>query len=158
VRRDLAGVDVILEDRGVDTVAVYQAVIMCSQYPASPPEGVARHVLSATLRWQPLPDATILLTGDLSVCARCFADRIGHPLSPADMQVIERIDVLYRTMAARDSRHYTIVDVARLSPGESASAVCMSEVTGRSFCCCTPIPARQTTSPGSSANWRHGTG
>ena len=123
MRRDLAGVDVILEDRGVDTVAVYQAVIMCSQYPASPPEGVARHVLSATLRWRPLPDATILLTGDLSVCARCFADRIGHPLAPADMQVIERIDVLYRTMAARDSRHYTIVDVARLSPGESASAV-----------------------------------
>ena len=31
--RDLAGVDVILEDRGVGTVAVYQAVIMCSGYP-----------------------------------------------------------------------------------------------------------------------------
>jgi dTMP kinase len=121
--RDLAGVDVILEDRSVDTVAVYQAVIMCSQYPASPPEEVARHVLSATRRWRPPPDATILLTGDLATCARRFADRIGHRLSPADMQVIERVDVLYRTMATRDSRRYTSVDVACLSPGESARAV-----------------------------------
>jgi dTMP kinase len=120
--RDLAGVDVVLEDRGVDTVAVYQAVIMCSQYPAPPPEEVAQHVLSATLRWWPLPDATILLTGDLSVCARRFADRTGHPLALADMQVIERIDALYR-VAARDSRRYTSIDVARLSPGESARAV-----------------------------------
>lgn len=121
--RDLAGVDVILEDRGVDTVAVYQAVIMCSQHPALSPEEVARHVLSATLRWRPLPDATLLLTGDLPVCARRFADRIGHPLAPEDMQVIERIDALYRTVAACDSRRYTSIDVARLSPGESASAV-----------------------------------
>jgi len=121
--RDLAGIDVILEDRGVDTVAVYQAVIMCSQHPALQPEEVARHVLSATLRWRPLPDATILLTGDLPVCARRFASRIGHPLAPADMQVIERIDALYRTVAARDSRRYTSIDVAGMSPGESASAV-----------------------------------
>ena len=39
------------------------------------------------------------------------------------MQVIERIDALYRRVAARDSRRYTSVDVARLSPGESATAV-----------------------------------
>ena len=44
--RDLAGVDVIVEDRGVDTIAVYQAVIMCSQYPETPPEEAARHVLA----------------------------------------------------------------------------------------------------------------
>jgi dTMP kinase len=121
--RDLAGVDVIIEDRGVDTVVVYQSVIMCSQSPGLPPEEVARHVLSATVRWRPLPDATILLTGDLSVCARRFAGRIGQPLAPADLQVIDRIDALYRTMAARDPRRYTSIDVARLSPGESASAV-----------------------------------
>jgi dTMP kinase len=121
--RDMAGVDVIVEDRGVDTITVYQAVIMCSQYPETPPEEVARHVLSATLRWRPLPDATILLTGDPSVCARRFAGRIGHPLAPADVQMIERTGALYRKLAARDSRRYTSVDVAGMSPEESASAV-----------------------------------
>jgi dTMP kinase len=121
--RDLAGVDAIVEDRGVDTIAVYQAVIMCSGHPETPPEQVALHLLSATLRWRPLPDATILLTGDPSACARRFADRIGHALAPADVQKIEHIDALYRMMGARDSRRYTSVDVAGMSPGEISSAV-----------------------------------
>jgi dTMP kinase len=121
--RDLAGVDVILEDRGVDTIAVYQAVILCFQSPETPPEQAARHLLSATLRWRPLPDATILLTGDPSVCARRFASRMGQPLAPADVQLIEHIDALYRTMAACESRRYTSVDVAGMSQDESAGAV-----------------------------------
>ncbi len=121
--RDLAGIDVILEDRGVDTIAVYQAVIMCSGDPGTPPEEVARHILSATLRWRPLPDATILLTGDPARCARRFAGRIGHPLAPADERVIERIDALYRAMAARDSRRYASVDTASMLPAEAARAV-----------------------------------
>jgi dTMP kinase len=121
--RDMAGVDVIVEDRGVDTIAVYQAVILCSGYPETPPEEVARHVLAATLRWRPLPDATILLTDDPSVCARRFADRIGHPLTRSDLQIIEHIDALYRKMAARDPRRYTSLDVSGMSPDESASAV-----------------------------------
>lgn len=121
--RDLAGVEVIIEDRGVDTIAVYQAVILCSHCPDASPEEVARHVLSAALRWQSLPDATILLTGDPAVCARRFADRLGYRLIPADMRMIEDIDALYRTMAARAPRRYVIIDTARMSPAESASAV-----------------------------------
>ena len=80
-------------------------------------------MLSAALRWRPLPDATILLTGDLPVCARRFAERIGHPLAPADMQVIERVDALCRTLASCDPGRYTSIDVAGMSPGQSASAV-----------------------------------
>jgi len=48
--QDLAGVDVIVEDRGVDTVAVYPAVILCSGYPETQAEEVARRLLASTLR------------------------------------------------------------------------------------------------------------
>ena len=121
--QDLAGVDVIIEDRGTDTVAVYQAVIMCSQDPETLPEEVARHLLSATLRWRPLPDATILLTGDPSTCARRFAHRIGRPLAPADVQVIEQADTLYRTVAAWHADRYINIDVAGMPADEAARAV-----------------------------------
>lgn len=121
--RDLAGVDVILEDRGVDTVAVYQAAILCSQRPETSPEEVARHVLASARRWLPLPDATILLTGDPGVCARRFADRIGHPLEQADLELLEQIDALYRETAADDPGRYTVLDVADMPLDGSASAV-----------------------------------
>ena len=121
--RDLAGVGVIIEDRGVESIAVYQAAILCSQHPETSPEAVARHVLSGARCWRRLPDATILLTGDPSVCARRFADRIGRLLAPADIQLIEQIDALYRKAAAGDPGRYTLVDAAGMSPDKTAGAV-----------------------------------
>lgn len=121
--RDLAGVEVVIEDRGVDSVAVYQAAILCSQYSEASPEAVVRHVLSGIRRWRAFPDVTILLTGDPSVCAARFADRIGHPLAPQDVRVIEQIDALYRAAADDDPGRYTLVDVGDLSPQATAAAV-----------------------------------
>lgn len=121
--QDMTGVDVIIEDRGVDTVAVYQAVIICLRDPETLPGELARYLLSATVRWRPLPDATILLTGEPSACARRFAARIGHPLAPADMQVIEQADALYRRLGAWHPDRYIKVDTAGMLPGEAANAV-----------------------------------
>jgi len=121
--RDLAGAEVILEDRGVDSVAMYQAAILCSQNPETSLEAVARHVLSSARRWRRFPDATILLTGDPSVCARRFADRIGRPLAPADIWLTGQIDALYRKAAVDDPGRYTVLDAAGMTPQETARAV-----------------------------------
>jgi dTMP kinase len=121
--RDLAGVWVIIEDRGVDSVAACQAAILCSQHPETSPDAVALHVMSGVRRWAVMPDATILLTGDPSVCARRFADRIGCSLTPADVQVLEQIDALYCEAAAREPGRYTLLDTAGMSPAETAEAV-----------------------------------
>lgn len=122
-QRDLVGVEVILEDRGVDTVAVYQGAILAAQDAKTSPSEAARHVLASIRPWLPLPDATILLTGDPAVCAQRFADRIGHPLEPADQHLLEQIDALYRKLAAEDPARYTVLDVTGMPPGSSADAV-----------------------------------
>lgn len=121
--RHLAGVDVVVEDRGLDSVAIYQAVVLCSQNSEASPEAVSRHVLSGARRWRRFPDATLLLAGDPAVCARRFVDRMGQPLMPADIRMIEQIDALYREAAANDPGRYTIIDVAGMSPQECAGAV-----------------------------------
>lgn len=121
--QEVASAEVIIEDRGVDTVAVYQAAILCSQDPDTSPESVVRHVMSSMRPWRALPDATILLTGDPVVCAARFADRTGRALAPADVAMIERIDALYRTAAAADPGRYIALDVSNLSLRESAAAV-----------------------------------
>lgn len=122
--RDVTGAEVVIEDRGVDTVAVYQAAILCSQDPHTAAESVVRHVLSSIRPWMTLPDATILLTGDRAVCAQRFAGRSGRALSPEDVALIERIDALYRTVAATDPGRYIVLDVSELSHRDSAAAVC----------------------------------
>lgn len=120
--RDLTGVEVILEDRGLDSVAVYQAAILRSEHPDSAPDRLADHLLSTFLRWRRFPDVTILLTGDPKECVRRFADRIGRALTPADLHLLNQIDTLYRT-AADDLERYVQLDVAGMSQEETAGAV-----------------------------------
>lgn len=121
--QDLAGVEVVLEDRGVDTIAVYQGVILSSHHSRTSPQQVAQHVLASVRPWVPLPDATLLLLGDPAVCSQRFAERIGHPLDPADRRLLEQMDALYRAMAVDDPARYTVLDVTDLAPDESAAAV-----------------------------------
>lgn len=120
---DLTGVELVLEDRGVDSVAVYQAAILCSEDPQTSAESVARHILSGVQRWRQLPDATLLLAGDLRECARRFADRIGQPLTPVDLRLLEQVDTLYRTAAADDPGRFSVLEVAGMSLEETVGAV-----------------------------------
>ncbi|MEU6562611.1 dTMP kinase [Nocardia nova] len=123
VGRDLTGVEVIVEDRGVDTVAACQASILCSHYPQVRLEPVVQRVLSSLRRWSVFPDATILLTGDPAVCTERFGERIGHPLAARDVALLDQIDDLYRAAAAADPGRFTALDVGGLSPSDSAAAV-----------------------------------
>lgn len=111
--------EVVIEDRGVDTVAVYQAAILSEQAPDADPPHIARHILSTMSPWLPRPDATVLLTGDRQVCIRRFADRIGRTLAPQDARVIEQADALYTWLAAAEPRRYTVIDTI----GRPAEAV-----------------------------------
>ncbi len=123
----------IIEDRGVDSVAVYQAAVLCfpeppsSPAPAQPhdcaPESTTRAILSSIRGWRPFPDLTILLTDDPTVCGRRFADRIHRPLSPADTQLLVEIDRLYRALAADEPERYVVLDVTGTSLLDSAEAV-----------------------------------
>ncbi|GAA4923143.1 dTMP kinase [Nonomuraea thailandensis] len=111
--------EVVIEDRGVDTVAVYQAAILCEQTGDADPAHVARHILATMAAWLPRPDATVLLTGDRQVCIRRFADRIARTLAPPDVRVIEQADALYAGLAAAEPGRYTVIDTA----GRTAEAV-----------------------------------
>ncbi|MGW6388975.1 dTMP kinase [Streptomyces sp. NPDC055103] len=118
-----AGIDVILEDRGIDTVAVYQGAILHTYHRQTPARAVAEQILTAGRRWRPLPDATILLTGDRAVCATRFATRIGRDLTKEDLDVIEQADQLYQDLAADDPGRFTVIDVTGHNPDETAQAV-----------------------------------
>lgn len=114
-----AAPQVVIEDRGVDSVAVYQAAILSAQVPRAKPADIAQHVLATMSRWRPLPDATVLLIGDREVCTRRFVDRIGRTLAPRDLRVIGTADTLYTGLAAAEPHRYTVIDTT----GRPAEAV-----------------------------------
>ncbi|MFD3328592.1 thymidylate kinase [Streptomyces sp. NPDC058701] len=121
--RRLVGVDFVLEDRGVDSVAVYQAAILAAGHAGTQPQAVAGRILAAAARWRPLPDATVLMVGDRAAATARFAARTGRTLAPRDLAVIDQADRLYRDVAAADPGRFTVLDVTGHHPAQSAGAL-----------------------------------
>ncbi|MBD0689376.1 thymidylate kinase [Streptomyces sp. CBMA123] len=119
----LDGVDVILEDRGVDSVAVCQGAILHAEHRATPARAVADQILATTRRWRSMPDATLLLTGDLKVCTARFAERIGRELPASALEVIEQTEQLYQELAAAEPDRFTVIDVTGYGRVETGKAV-----------------------------------
>lgn len=120
---DLSGVDVVLEDRGLDSVAVCQGAILAAHYHAPDAAPLARSVLDTARTWCRLPDATLWLTGDTEVCTDRFAARIGRTLTPQDRAIVAQAADLYPVLASDDPGRYTAIDTAGRSPDQVAAAV-----------------------------------
>ncbi|MGV9269440.1 dTMP kinase [Kitasatospora sp. NPDC003701] len=119
----LNGVDVILEDRGVDSVAVCQGAILHAEHRATPARAVAEQILATARRWRSMPDATLLLTGDREVCTTRFATRIGRIIPASALEVIEQTEQLYQELAAAEPDRYTVIDVTGYGREETGKAV-----------------------------------
>jgi dTMP kinase len=102
----------VVEDRGPDTVAVYQAAIMTAGQPHAAAAGLVEAILSAAAMWRPLPDVTLLLVDDLDTCIDRFAARLGTAVDLADREMLSRVDRLYRDLAAAHPHRFRIINRA----------------------------------------------
>jgi dTMP kinase len=104
------GLEIVLEDRGPDTVAVYQAAILQPSASLTDTLELAQRISTVAARWRPLPDLTLLLTDDPEVCAERFAQRLGRPLQPGERTLMTRAADLYRLLAASEQERYAVID------------------------------------------------
>jgi dTMP kinase len=99
----------VLEDRGVDTVAVYQAAIMTLDR-CEPAIARIDQVHATAALWRPPPALTLLLVDDVDTCIARFEARLGAPISCADRHLIHRVAELYHHLADTHADRVRIVD------------------------------------------------
>jgi dTMP kinase len=102
----------VLEDRGMDTVAVYQAAILGGGH------ALAGRIAAIPAMWRPDPNLTILLTDDLDACIGRFAARTGVPVDAADRQMLATVAGLYATRAAAAPGRWRVCPVTGRAPGD----------------------------------------
>jgi dTMP kinase len=100
---------VILEDRGPDTVAVYQAAIMHPHSTEAQTLDAAHRILAFAGRWRPLPDLTLLITDDSGICEERFATRTGQPVEPPERKLMRSAARLYELLAAAEPARYKVI-------------------------------------------------
>ena len=109
----------VLEDRGVETVGIYQAAILIAgedlaagRVPGSLEEieRVAHRIEAVTSQWRPPPDRILLLVDDVQVCVQRFSARIGRDLTVDEVALIKTADAMYERYAAADPDRITVID------------------------------------------------
>jgi dTMP kinase len=105
---------VVLEDRGPYSMAVYQAAILSVDAPLDEAFAVAGRILELLAPWRPLPTATLLLVDDPDHCLGRFEQRTGRQASPSEVALMQRVTSLYRLFAATSPQPFEILDRTHL--------------------------------------------
>lgn len=101
---------IVLEDRGLDSVAIYQAAILAGPRDEDTAWSLVQQIVTTATPWCPLPDLTVLLIDDLDVCATRWAMREGSPLTTEQRALVERATRLYRRLAEQQPDRVRTVD------------------------------------------------
>ncbi|MGH3883344.1 MAG: hypothetical protein ACRDRC_08070 [Pseudonocardiaceae bacterium] len=110
VTQMLAPPAIVLEDRGVDTVAIYQATIILGGHATEEQTWtLAQQIYQTAAQWRPVPDLTLLITDDLEDCWRRWVERVGTPLTGEQQHLMRRVAGLYRRQAAYEPERFRIV-------------------------------------------------
>lgn len=115
---------VVLEDRGPHTVAVYQSVILAGGDAAdSDLLHSARTILELIGSWRPLPHTVLLLTDDAAACLARFEYRSGRPVSSDESALMQRAHRVYDLLAESDSARFQIIDRRLLREEQCVAAI-----------------------------------
>jgi dTMP kinase len=119
------GVEVVVEDRGVDSVALYQAAILADPHASvEQVHTLAQRIYATAARWRPLPERTLLLVDDFDVCVARFEQRTGCAVSSADRVLMRRAAELYALQAALEPGRFCIVNRTGRSEQDTLEELC----------------------------------
>lgn len=134
------GTRLVLEDRGPDTVAVYQAAILHSSGTPAQVLHTAQQILAAAAYSRPLPDLTLLLTDEPELCEERFATRIGRPVTPDERVLMGRAARMYALLAEAEPARYAVISRRGLTSGQvlaAMSAACRQQIDRKETPCAT---------------------
>jgi dTMP kinase len=116
----LAAGHIVIEDRSIDSVAVYQAVILHPGEETRQLEA-AHRIYHATCQWRMAPHMTFLIQDDFATSIERAQRRIAHTFAPNELALLREIAALYDRYAlcyqeriiCLDRRHMDVDDIVQ---------------------------------------------
>lgn len=102
---------IVLEDRGIDTVALYQAAILLGPDASDDDDtwALAQQIHSTVAMWRPAPELTLLVTDDIDNCLDRYTKREGAPMTDEEQHLVTRVARLYERQAEHEPERFRIV-------------------------------------------------
>ncbi|MFI2736649.1 thymidylate kinase [Streptomyces sp. NPDC018711] len=113
---------VVIEDRGSDSVAIYQALTL-AESDASDPYTHAQRLLAMADQWRPRSDLTVLLTAGADTRRAQWSARLGRPLTDDERHRSHAVARLYEQVAAADPDRYLVLDLSEQTAAQALPAL-----------------------------------
>ena len=104
----------VVEDRSIDTIAVYQAIMICSEG-LEERVSVANEIYEIAAKWRRPPDLTFLLVDNFEKVIRRAASRAGVDFHPDEIEVLRAAEALYSRYAQEYPNRIVTIDQAVLT-------------------------------------------
>lgn len=98
----------VLEGRSVDTVAVYQSLILMRDDEAALEQ--ARGIVDLSTAWRPLPDLTILVIDDVDTALQRAQRRDNRVYTDEERRLHHRAATLFHRLASDDPQRLAVLD------------------------------------------------
>ncbi|HBY20912.1 MAG: hypothetical protein A2Y24_04455 [Clostridiales bacterium GWE2_32_10] len=112
VRKMLEEGKIVIEDRGIDTVAVYQALLISAQTGEDPLK-CSSDILNFISKFRALPDTTFLLERDVETSIRRAEIRDDNPYTEEQVEYLKTVDSLYSAYADRHQDRIVRLDLEK---------------------------------------------
>lgn len=89
---------VVIEDRSIDTIAIYQAIILCENQ-VDKTLDMANEIYSLASKYRRPPDLTFLIEDNIKVTIDCAQKRNGNNYSENEKKLIYDVNELYLKFA-----------------------------------------------------------
>lgn len=118
--------EAVIEGRGLDSIAVYQALVT---YPDDVDRAhiEARAILTIAAQWRPPPDLTILIADDVTTAIGRAEQRASQRFTAEQMNIHHQADLLFRLLAADYPDRFQVID-RRTTSMREAQAQCTAWV------------------------------
>lgn len=109
----------VIQDRGIDTVAIYQTIlILKSNHLSMSSLELVEYIHNFIDDFYPLPDTTFLLYGNLTTCIERAEIRDGVPFTENEKILLETAQQLYLSYAAKHPDRFVIIDITHKTTNE----------------------------------------
>lgn len=98
IRQALEDGKTVIEDRSIDTIALYQAILIAQKNGGNPLE-IAEQIYSFAGSFRQLPQKTFLLLGNPDLAISRAEKRDGIPYKPDEIRLLKAVDKFYSIYA-----------------------------------------------------------
>lgn len=112
IKKSLEAGKVVIEDRSIDTISIYQAILIAQQTGGNPLE-IANEIYAFAQKFRKVPEITFLLQGDSDLAIKRAELRDRKQYKPEEVILLKRVDKLYTLYAERYPNRFVKCDIIK---------------------------------------------